>query len=158
MKMPTPRAVGALLTLAVPPLTGRLVELRIRSAWASIVGRDAARRTRPDGLSGGTLRVVVDNSPWLQELTLRASTLTADVRARFPQVHALRFVLGTIEREPTHAAVKPRRPMALTESDRAEIAAATEAISDVDVARAAERLLTTARRYPRTPAGPRGAV
>jgi hypothetical protein len=102
--------------------------------------------------------VVVDNSPWLHELTLRASRLTADVHSRFPEVQALRFVLGAIARETAAGPGKPPRPVTLTATDRAEIEAATEAIADSDVAAAARRLLTTARRFPRAVPGPRGAV
>ena len=150
--------MGDLLPTALPQLAERLVELRIRASWPSVVGRDAARRPRPDGLSGGTLRIIVCNSQWLHELTLRAAALTAEVQARFPEVRALRFVLGTIEREQADAAGKPRRPIPLTASDRAEIEAATVSIADAGLADAARRLLTTARRFPRTTAGSRGAV
>jgi hypothetical protein len=157
MKTPAPRAVGELISSALPQIADRLVELRIVESWGSIVGRDAARRTRPGTLTGGTLQVIVDNSPWLHELTLRVGALTADVRARFPEVRAIRLVLGSVERDPASAAAKPRRPSPLTAADREDIQAATEAIADSDVADAARRLLETARRFPRTP-GSRGAV
>ena len=158
MKTPAPRTVGDLLPSALPQIVDRLVELRIRAQWASIVGPDVARRTRPESLTGGTLRVVVDNSPWLHELTLRASNLTAEVRSRFGEVRALRFVLGAIARETAAGPTRPPRPVALTATDRAEIEAAAEAIADSDVAAAARRLLTTARRFPRALPRPRGVV
>jgi hypothetical protein len=157
MKKSAPRAVGDLLPSALPQIADRLLELKIRASWASIVGRDTARRTRPEAFAAGVLRVVVDNSPWLQELTLRAGALTADVRARYPEVRELRFMLGTLERDSANAAAKPRRPISLTADDRAEIDAATVAIADAGVAEAARRLLTTARRFPRASAAPRGA-
>ena len=158
MKTPAPRTVGDLLPSALPQIVDRLVELRIRARWASIVGPDVARRTRPETLTGGTLRVAVDNSPWLHELTLRASALTADVRSRVPEVQALRFVLGAVGRESAGVPTRPPQAVILTATDRAEIEAATEAIADSDVAAAARRLLTTARRFPRAAPGPRGAV
>jgi hypothetical protein len=159
MRTPAPRAVGELLMSALPQISDRLTELRIRQSWASIVGRDAARRTRPDGLTGGTLRVVADNSPWLHELTLRETELTAKVRDRFPEVHALRFTLGALDPEAKAAPAAPPRPVALTAADRADIDAAAAAIADSTVADAARRLLVTARRYPRSRSqGPRGAA
>jgi hypothetical protein len=157
MKMSTPRPVGDLLPSALPQIADRLLQLKIRTAWASIVGRDTARRTRPEACAAGTLRIVVDNSPWLHELTLRAAALTADVHARFPEIHTLRFVLGGVERDASDAAAKPRRPIPLTAVDRAEIEAAAVTIADAGVADAARRLLTTARRFPRAPEASRGA-
>ena len=158
MKTPAPRTVGELLPSALPQISDRLLELRIRESWAAIVGRDTARRTRPDTVSSGTLRVIVGNSPWLHELTLRTAELTVKVRARFPVVHTLRFALGGIEAAASGVAAKPVRAVPLTAADYADIDAATSTIADTDVADAARRLLVTARRFPRTPSTSRGAV
>ena len=158
MKMRAPRAVGDLISSALPQITDRLLELRIRHAWTSIVGRDAARRTRPEGLSGGSLRIVVDNSPWLHELTLRAGELTTKVRERFPEVQTLRFALGALESGAASVPAKPPRAVVLTSADHADIDAAAAAIADSDLAETARRVLVTARRFPRTPPGSRGAV
>lgn len=158
MKKPAPRAVGDLLLSALPQISDRLTHFRLRQAWAAIVGRDMARRSRPDAVTGGTLRVVVDNSPWLHELTLRDAELTAKVHARFPEIKALRFTLGTLETEPAPAPTPAPRPVPLTAADHAEIDTATAAIRDEGVAHAARRLLVTARRFPRGQATSRGAV
>ena len=157
MKKPAPRAVGELLLSALPQISDRLTHLRIRQSWGALVGRDLARRSRPDGLVGGTLRVVVDNSPWLHELTLREAELAAKVRARFPEVQALRFTLGALEADPTSARETRPRPVPLTAADHADIDATTATITDEGVADAARRLLVTARRFPRLRA-PRGDV
>src|SRR5438067_12225477 len=98
MKRPPPRAVGHLLLSGLPQLTDRLSDLRVRQAWGAIVGRDVARRARPDSFVNGTLRIAVDNSPWLHELTLREAELTAKLRARFSEVQALRFTLGAMDK------------------------------------------------------------
>lgn len=156
MKKPAPRAVGDLLLSALPQISDRLTDLRIRRAWTSIVGPDVARRARPDGFVDHTLRVVVDNSPWLHELTLRETELVAKARARFPEVHALRLTLGTLAADAAVARAMPPRPVPLTAVDHAEISAATAAITDSNVADAARRLLVTARRFPRQ--GARGVV
>jgi hypothetical protein len=158
MKGAVPRRVGDLLSRALPQIEDRLLELRIRRDWPSMVGRDVARRARPDGLVGGTLRIVVDNSPWLHELTLRQADLTAQLRRRYPAVTALRLTLGPIDKETDAAAAATPRPVPLTAADRADIDAAAAAIPDSGLADAARRLLTTARRFPRARNGSRGAV
>ena len=158
MKTPAPHAVGDLLSNALPQISDRLLALRIRQTWASIVGRDAARRARPDTLSGETLRIVVDNSPWLHELTLRAGELTTKIRERFPEVQTLQFVLGALEGEAATASAKVPRAVTLTAADHADIDAAAAAISDSGLSEAARRLLVAARRFPRTQEGSRGAV
>src|SRR3954465_3987408 len=131
MKKPAPRAVGDLLLSALPQISDRLIHFRVRQGWAAIVGRDIARRSRPDSFVGGTLRVVVDNSPWLHEMTLRGAELTTKVRERFPEIQTLRFTLGTLETEPAAArdAAAPRA-VTLTAADHADIAAATATITD----------------------------
>ena len=159
MKKPAPRAVGDLLLSALPQISDRLTDLRIRRAWASIVGADVARRARPDGFLDRTLRVVVDNSPWLHELTLRETEVLAKIRARFPEVQALRLTLGSVAADAAAAKAAPPRPVPLSAADHAEIDAATAAIADESVAEAARRLLVTARRFPRrSPPSPRGVV
>src|SRR5688572_24830762 len=144
-----PRAIADLLPAALPQLGDRLAEHRLVRTWAALVGADVARRTRPGAVVAGTLTVVVDNSPWLAELTLRADDLRARIAAQFPEVQALRFTLGTLE-PAADAATAPRtRPaQALTPADRAEIDAATAAIGDPQLAEAARRLMTKALRFP----------
>ena len=157
MKTPAPRAVGELLLGALPQIADRLTNLRIRQSWGAVVGREVARRSRPDSFTGGTLRVVVDNSPWLHELTLRAPELTASIRERFPEVDTLKLTLGSLEADQAAArASAPPRAVPLTADDHADIDAATAAIADQGLAEAARRLLVTARRFPRSRS--RGAV
>ncbi|HEY7521316.1 MAG TPA: DUF721 domain-containing protein [Methylomirabilota bacterium] len=149
MKQGTPRAVADVLLSAVPQLSERLPEYHIRRAWAALVGPDMARRTRPQSLANGCLHVVVDNSPWLHELTLRAAELTARLSAESPAVRSLRFTLGALETEPRlRPERRERRVAALTDDDRRDINEAASAISDPALADVARRLLTTARRFP----------
>jgi len=111
------------------------------------VGVDIARRTQPLSLANGCLHVVVDNSPWLHELTLRAAELTERLRAQFDVVRSLRFTLGTLPAEPSPPAERrERRAKTLDDDDRRDIEAAASAISDPALADVARRLLTTARR------------
>src|SRR3989442_10264334 len=97
MRVGAPRAVADLLVTAVPELRERLAEHHVRRVWSTLLGADVARRAKPLALVDGCLTVVVDNSPWLHELTLRADQLTARLRARFPAVRALPFTLGPLE-------------------------------------------------------------
>lgn len=147
MRSGAPRAVADVLAAAVPRIAERVPEYRVRKAWSTLVGPDIARRTRPQSLIKGCLHVVVDNSPWLSELTLRAPELTARLHAQVGAVQALRFTLGTLEAEPSPPAERrERRAKALDDADRRAIEAAVSAISDPALADAARRLLTKARR------------
>jgi Dna[CI] antecedent, DciA len=145
MKGGTPRVVGELLVSAVPQLEERLLVQRLRRAWPALVGADVARRAVPQGLVNGCLQIVVDNSPWLQEMTLRAPELAARLGAEFPAVRSVRFALGaTPAEEPPPVARPAPRPTRLTDADRRAIDAAAAAISDPDVAAGARRLLARA--------------
>jgi hypothetical protein len=143
-----PRAVADLLVPAVPALRDRLVEIRLRGAWHALVGADAARRSRPLGLTNGCLHVVVDNSPWLQELTLRSREITARIAGQFDAIRTLRFTLGRLESGgPETSPPAPRRASRpLTAEDVRDIDATVAPIRDPDVRAAARRLLGTAWR------------
>jgi hypothetical protein len=142
MKSGRPRAVGELLVSALPQLEDRLLVERLGRRWTSLVGAAAARRCRPQRLVNGCLHVVVDNSPWLSELTLLAPDLTARVGAEVPAVRSLRFSLGVAPAEEgTPAAPPAPRAARLTDDDRRAIDAAAAAISDPALAATARRLL-----------------
>lgn len=151
MNRRAPRAVGELLVTAVPQLEDRLLVQRLRRTWASLVGAEMARRAQPQALVNGCLQIVVDNSPWLHELTLRAPDLAARLGAEHPAVRSVRFSLGASPaEEPTPAARPAPRPSRLTDDDRRAIDAAAAAISDPGLAAGARRLL--ARAWPPAPA------
>ena len=145
MKSGPPRAVGELLVRALPQLEDRLLVERLRRSWAALVGPDAARRSQPQALVNGCLHVVVDNSPWLSELTLLAPDLRARFGAEFPAVRSLRFSLGVPPAEERSSAARPTpRAVRLTDDDRRAIDAAAAAISDPALAATARRLLARA--------------
>jgi hypothetical protein len=136
---------------AVPQPEDRLLVQRLRRTWASLVGAEMARRAQPQALVNGCLQIVVDNSPWLHELTLRAPDLAARLGAEYPAVRSVRFSLGASStEEPTPAARPAPRPSRLTDDDRRAIDAAAAAISDPGLAAGARRLL--ARAWPPAPA------
>src|SRR5256712_4152599 len=132
----------------MPELRERLLEERIRRAWSAIVGTDTARRAHPIRFANACLEVVVDNSPWLHELTLRSPDLTARLAAHFPEIRALRFVQGALPAESAAPRTGEPRPTPLSAADAREIDDAVTAIADEDLQRAARRLMTKARRFP----------
>jgi predicted nucleic acid-binding Zn ribbon protein len=101
MKRPAPSAVGEILPKALPQLAIPLLEQRIRREWPSLVGPVVARRARPGALLGGSLEILVDNSAWLHELTLRAPELASRLSARLgPDIRSVRVTLA-MERAPS---------------------------------------------------------
>jgi hypothetical protein len=151
MRRGTPRAIADLVPLAVPALAERLQEQRIRHAWAALVGPDAARRSRPQGLSHGCLQIVVDNSPWLHELTLRLPELTRRLTTEFDEVRSLRFVVGAVASDQRTPAPRNVGLPPLTADDRREIELATAGLTDPDLAATARRVLGRAWRSAKAP-------
>jgi hypothetical protein len=140
-----PVRVGSLLTSAVPALAERMLEQTIRRQWAEIVGSDAARRSRPAALRQGTLEISVDNSPWLQELTMRAGTIAAALKGRYGSaVAAVRVTMGTAVAPSSNEASGERgaTPRSLTDAERGLVEATARPIADPVVASSLRRLLT----------------
>ena len=150
MRASTPRAVADVLASAIPELRDRLAVEQMRRVWSRLVGVEIAGHARPRRLLGsGELQIVVDNSPWLQELTLRAPDLLVRIAARFPQVRALGFRLGTLPPERSDTGEGQRRRLQPLDPDAArEIDVAVAAIPDAGLRAAARRLLTKARQAP----------
>jgi hypothetical protein len=141
-----PRSIGELLPEAMPLLADRLAEVELRRSWEATVGADVARRARPGVLAEGCLTVVVDNSPWLHELSLRRGDLLTGIRRRCPSVKTLRLTVGPLPGEADATAPTGSRPSSpLSRQDRHEIEEATATISDPALAQAARRLLARAR-------------
>jgi hypothetical protein len=143
-----PVKVGSLLTAAVPALAERMLEDAIRREWAQTAGPEAARRSRPGALRQGTLEVSVDNSPWLQELTLRSAAIAAALRERHGSaVSGVRFALGRSHRDDPAAAgparaetEAPRRRLSAEETRMVDAAAGQ--LPDPALASSLKRLLT----------------
>ena len=142
-----PERVGTLLTQAVPALAERLLEESIRREWAHTVGPDAARRSRPAALRQGTLEISVDNSPWLQELTLRSAAIAASLGERHgPAVRGVRFVLATArERDVVEAPARVGpvvRARSLSAEEARQVDQEAGRLSDPALASSLRRLLT----------------
>lgn len=147
----SPVRVGDVLVSAVPALQERLLAERIRAGWRDTVGPNLARRSRPGDLRAGTLTVTVDNSPWLQELSMRAADVLGAVRARFgPAVTAVRFSLDTSVRPPHASEERPVPERAaflavhpkLSGDDAAFVEQAAAPVHDPTLAKAVRRVLT----------------
>lgn len=144
----SPVRVGNLLTKALPALAERLLEETIRREWTQTVGPEAARRSRPVALRQGTLEVSVDNSPWLQELTLRAAAIAASLGERHGSaVSGLRF--GLAKTAPGAVSAKgpsrsktgvPSRQLSAEEARQVDDAA--RRLADYGLAASFRRLLT----------------
>ncbi|MBI3630187.1 MAG: DUF721 domain-containing protein [Candidatus Rokubacteria bacterium] len=154
MRPSAPRAVGDILPLAVPQIADRLAELTIRRQWRSLVGpilgSEAARRTQPAGLMGDRLHVVVDNSPWLQEVTLRAPEIVGALdRALGPgTVRTLKVTLGRIETDSPPPSRPPAEPgHRVTDEERRAVDDLLASITDPDLAASMRRLLLKTRRF-----------
>src|SRR5262245_58460438 len=155
-----PVAIRDVLCLAVPGLSTRMLETTIRTEWARTVGADVARRSRPGELQGATLTVVVDNSPWLHELTLRSAELLQAVQARHgAAVTALRFTLGTLEQTTGPVLRKRSEPTATLDPDEMRAVETAAAPLPDPVLRASLRrllakdLIARRQRGSRTPSG-----
>src|SRR5438445_1567105 len=157
-RSPSPVRVGDVLLAAVPALEERLLAERIRLGWRAAVGADLSRRSRPGELKGGTLTIMVDNSPWLQELSMRSAEVLSAVRARFgPSVTALRLSLAgpaPSPERPARRATPPTGSSRLDPDETALVESALAPVQDADLASTVRRLMSKdliARR-------PRGSV
>jgi len=106
-----PVRVRDLMVAAVPELRDRLTEETLRRAWNQLAGAELASRSRPGRLGAGILEVIVDNSAWLHEMTLRSADLLGRIQAGFPSaVTSLKFSLGAVKRGPERIPARPDRP------------------------------------------------
>ena len=150
MRTSAPRAVGEILPAAVPQVADRLLEQAIRRGWRSLVGPEVARRTQPGTLSGGALQVVVDNSPWCQEITLRSPEILAALAREFgpARVRSLKVTLGRLDADPRPALREPTPPEhRVTDAERRTIDALLTPIADRDLRDSMRRLLVKTRRF-----------
>jgi hypothetical protein len=152
-----PLRVRDLLVAAVPGLRDRMLEETIRSDWADIAGPEIARRSRPGELRAGVLTVHVDNSPWLQEVTLRSTEILAGLRARHGSaVTSVRCALGTLptpRQTVTHDRPPPADPLSAEEQRAVDtiIAPVTDPVLAASVRRLVTKDLIARRRRAAVP-------
>ena len=99
-------------------------------------------------LRQGILHVSVDNSPWLQELTLRAGAIAAQLHERHGSaVNGVRFVLaatatGRAGVEPTQSMTSIPARRRLTAEEARQVDDAARRLTDDGLAASLRRLLT----------------
>ncbi len=132
-------------------LESKLVEHRLMQAWPQIVGPQIAAHAAPTEVRANTLRVVVDSSTWLHELTLLKPILIEKLR-RSSGGAIVRDVLFTIGEPPSVSRPQPP-PAPLRESirpaDQALLDAALAPLDDPVLKDSARRLVLRALTDPR---------
>ncbi|HEV3345994.1 MAG TPA: DciA family protein, partial [Methylomirabilota bacterium] len=145
-RSPSPVRVGDVLLAAVPALEERLLAERIRLGWRAAVGADLSRRSRPGELKGGTLTIMVDNSPWLQELSMRSAEVLSAIRARFgPSVTSVRLSLAgpaPAAPGPARRATPPTGSTRLDPDEAALVESALAPVQDADLASTLRRVVS----------------
>ncbi|PWU20512.1 MAG: hypothetical protein C5B48_12480 [Candidatus Rokuibacteriota bacterium] len=129
---------------AMPDLRDHMLEAAIRTNWTQAVGPELSGHSRPGVLRYGTLEVIVDSSPWLQEMTLRSGEMLSAIQARHSSsLCSLRFVLGTVPVKPRPVVV-PRTPSApaLAGEEARWVDALVAPVPDPSLAGSVRRLLT----------------
>ena len=71
----------------------------IMKAWPEVAGKEAARHSRPTGLKTKALRVVVDSSSWLYELSTGKKEILKRFTKEFGEgkIEDIRFRIGEIK-------------------------------------------------------------
>jgi hypothetical protein len=123
-------------------LESKLAEHRLILAWPQVVGPQIAAHAAPIEIRGKTLRVVVDSSPWLHELTLLKPLLLGKLarHAEGALVQDVRFVIGELPARSSTAAADPTPHRTLSEEEVAQVDAAVNALTDPAIRESARRL------------------
>ena len=106
-----PHRVGDVLTAAVPALAERMLAERIRRAGRQPSAPSWPGAPGPASLERGTLEVMADNSPWLQELSMRSAEVLEALRAAIrPDRHLAALQPRRARAGPRAPGPAPRRP------------------------------------------------
>ena len=100
-KKPSATPVAELIRALVGRLDGEktIGEEDIVQGWGLAVGQAAARHSKPVSLKKNTLRVVVDNPGWLQQLTLIKRSALKKLQSHFgkDKISDIRFRIGEFD-------------------------------------------------------------
>ena len=122
--------------------------------WQEIVGSQLARQTQPEFLKDGVLQIRVENSVWLNHLRFLGEELRQKLNEELPSVEIkeLRFRQGTLDKvQPSspstdsHAALDPEKDAGPRQPLSQEQRRLLETISDPELKRDLETLLTKQR-------------
>jgi hypothetical protein len=150
LSRPTP--VGEVLASVLKDrgLEGGLSLPGLISDWTGAVGPGVAAHAYPEMLKGGVLTVIVDSSPWMNQLSLLRFDIIKKVNASIGEeaVSDLRFRIGAPDKsgapKAKAAPFVPKR-RSVTETERAEIEDAVEQIPDPALRASARRLMLRAK-------------
>jgi hypothetical protein len=125
-------------------LQERIYEYRVFREWPDAVGEQVARHAWPARLQGKTLHIVVDSSPWMQELSLLKTDILDRLNARMGRklLTNLRFRVGDLPE--TTAPLESRLPAALSPEGAARVEAVVEEVADPDLKTTIRHTLTRA--------------
>ncbi len=157
-----PRAIEQLIgrLIARYGLTDEVREQCIFTFWSEIVGAKVGAITQPDAIVNGTLRVITNSSPRLQELQFLRTRLVDQINdwvaaVRWlrpppsPLVLDVRFTIGTVRPviSPDVRRLQLRQwrrlrptPPPILDTDRNQICAATNLVEDADLRATIERV------------------
>ena len=97
-----PKAAGDLLSrlIARRGFTQDLFNNELHTAWQKVAGEQFADKTQPTVIKKGTLEVLVDSSPAMQQLAFCKTRLLKQLQAELPdaQIKSIRFKVGQIRR------------------------------------------------------------
>lgn len=100
MRKSSPRPIGDVLKDVVERLsqTKKKDIFKISSAWASIVGKELSRHTKPAYLQRGTLQVFADESAWLYQANFQKEELLKALQKKIGQekIQKIQFRIGKI--------------------------------------------------------------
>ncbi len=129
-----PAHIGSVLTgtFDSPRLNvkARLTEYDVKKAWAGVVGKNIARRSRPKKLINDTLHVTVSTSAWMTELMHLKPDILAKLNRGIGReaVKEIVFRAGMLHDGPARAPVRPGRE--LTEEELESIEKAVAGVKD----------------------------
>jgi len=94
-------------------LDSRLKDLQIFDIWEKAVGTRIAHHSQPRGFKDHTLKVTVDNSIWIQQLTFLEGQLKEKLNQMMgsPLVEKIRFQIGEIHFSSPETSEKERLPV-----------------------------------------------
>ena len=94
-------------------LDSRLKDLQIFDIWEKAVGTRIARHSQPRGFKDHTLKVTVDNSIWMQQLTFLEGQLKENLNQVMgsPLVEKIRFQIGEIHSSSLETSAKSSLPV-----------------------------------------------
>ncbi|WP_243370765.1 DUF721 domain-containing protein [Geotalea sp. SG265] len=136
-RMKRPAAVAELLTefFQDKPVGMRLKEGKIWLVWEKSVGEQIAARARPAAFRDGTLTVIVDNAPWMQQLTYLKKEIIAKINGHLGEelVTDLYLRAGSSPAPPAQPSPPTQGCRALSPEEQQQIGEKTADISDPEL-------------------------